>query len=281
MSTGVAAYYERLSRWNRAAQAFGYGGGGSTLTVHRALADPRAQGRTTFTRLHDVLFEYLPLCPAPRVLDAGCGLGGTLLALATERNATAVGLTLSASQAKTANEAAIRLGRDAQVSVVVRSYDEPPSGPFDVVVAIESLAHSADPARSIAGLVAVLAPGGCIAVVDDMPEDGASSSPDLALFKTGWQCPVLWSARDYRDAFAGAGLALHADVDLSGQCRPRTRAQIARLMAVNRLVGRLPSAALRQIMVSHLGGLALERLTRDNAVRYRLLIARRTDLQVS
>ena len=33
---------------------------GIALTVHRALADPRAGGRPTFTRLHDVILERLP-----------------------------------------------------------------------------------------------------------------------------------------------------------------------------------------------------------------------------
>ena len=59
MSTGVAGYYDRLLRWNRAARAIGYGGGQSALTVHRALADPRADGRPTFTRLHDIVIGKL------------------------------------------------------------------------------------------------------------------------------------------------------------------------------------------------------------------------------
>ena len=70
MSTGVATYYDRLGRWNHVARVFGYGGGRGTLTVHRALVDPSARGRPTFTRLHDVLLEHLPSLDAPRMLDA-------------------------------------------------------------------------------------------------------------------------------------------------------------------------------------------------------------------
>jgi len=43
----------------------------------------------------------------------------------------------------------------------------------------------------------------------------------------------------------------------------------------------IPLAALRQVMDSHLGGLALERLIRNQELRYRLLVARRPELQVS
>ena len=283
MSTGsLATYYDRLGRWNRAARAFGFGGGTSTMTVHRALADPRARGRATYTRLHDVLMEQLPAFEAPRILDAGCGLGGTMLALARERHATCVGLTLSRSQADCANAAAARVGLSSTVRALVQSYDSPPAGPFDVIVAIESLAHSADPAASVTALARVLAPGGYLAIVDDMPEGSAAGSPDLDTFKRGWQCPVLLTASGYHEVFARAGLDRVSQLDLTDHCRPRASTRLAQLMVINRLVHRLvPSAASRQVMDSHLGGLALERLLRAGLIRYRLLIAQRPELRVS
>ncbi len=281
MGSGVATYYERLGRWNRAARAIGYGGGSGSMTVHRALADPRAGGRVTFTRLHDVLLDQIGAVVAPRVLDAGCGLGGTMLALAETLGATCVGLTLSPSQARTANAEAARRQLAARVRADVRSYDNPPAGPFDLIVAIESLAHSLGPARSVAALAATLAPGGRLIVVDDMPEPGTALSADLTAFMRGWQCPVLWPAASYLAAFGRAGLTIEAQLDLTPQCRPRSHRRLARLMACNRLVRHWPSEAFRQLIDAHYGGLALERLSRDGAVRYRLLVARRRELQVS
>ncbi|HUR33350.1 MAG TPA: methyltransferase domain-containing protein [Vicinamibacterales bacterium] len=281
MSTGVATYYDRLGRWNAVARVIGYGGGRSALTVHRALADPRANGRPTFTRLHDVLIAQLAGLRAPRVLDAGCGLGGTMLALAQALGAQCTGVTLSASQAATANEAAARAGLASSVHALVQSYDAPPDGPFDLIVAIESLAHSADPARSLQALAGVLAPSGRLVVVDDMPEAVARGSADLALFQTGWQCPVLWSARDIQDAMRGCGLTCEIDVDLTSEVRPRSRGVIAALSVLNRLARSIPSPAWRQVLNAHQGGLALERLLRNGWVRYRLLVARRPELRLS
>lgn len=83
-----------------------------------------------------------------------------MLVLAESLGATCVGLTLSPSQAATANAEAARRQLMSRVRADVRSYDAPPAGPFDLVVAIESLAHSLDPARSVAALAATLAPGG-------------------------------------------------------------------------------------------------------------------------
>jgi hypothetical protein len=91
----VAAYYDRLTRWNRLARAVGYGGGSATLTVHRGLADPRANGRPTSTRLHDLIVETVAVDRSPRVLDAGCGLGGTMLALRERWGGDYTGVTLS------------------------------------------------------------------------------------------------------------------------------------------------------------------------------------------
>lgn len=281
MSAGVATYYERLSRWNRLARVIGYGGGSGHLTVHRALADPAAGGRATVTRLHDLVIARVPAGTTPRVLDAGCGLGGTMLALARAREARCHGVTLSATQAATGNAAAARAGLSGTVRATVCSYDTPPAGPFDLVVAIESLAHSPDPARSMHALAATLAPGGALMVVDDMPEPDAESMPDLERFRSGWQCPVLWPRSAYLAAFGREGLALEDELDLTDDCRPRSHLRISALMWLNRLVRLVPSAALRQVMDSHFGGLALERLTRAGMVRYRLLVARRPGLTVS
>jgi tocopherol O-methyltransferase len=281
MSVGIAAYYDRLGVWNRMARLFGYGGGTSTLTVHRPLADPAHGGRPTFTRLHDLLLEHTTPKARPRILDAGCGLGGTMLMFATVIDATCIGLTLSQAQADVANSAAERLGVSDRVRAVVQSYDDPPNASFDMVVAVESLAHSDDPARSVERLAGTIGPGGCFAIVDDMPEADADSSPDLATFKRGWRCPVVWPAAAYADALSRAGLELMIDLDLTAECRLRTRAGIARLMLLNRVVSGIPHRGLRQVMDSHLGGLALERLTGDGLMRYRLLIARRPELQVS
>ena len=281
MSTGIGVYYERLGRWNQVGRAVGYGGGSGSLTVHRALADPRANGRATVTRLHDVIVEQLPPLREPRVLDAGCGLGGTMIALTGALHATCTGVTLSSFQAEQANAAAARLGIERQVRALVQSYDAPPDGPFDLIVAIESLAHSPDPARSLASLARVLAPGAYLVIVDDMPRDGARSSPDLATFKAGWQCPVLWSLEEYRRALSATGLELVREIDLTDAERVRSNLQIGLLTRLNRAVHAIPVDGLRQVMDSHLGGLALERLIRNQLVRYRLLVARRPELRVS
>jgi SAM-dependent methyltransferase len=272
---GIARYYDRLNRWNEIARLVGYGGGRERLTVHRALADPAAHGRPTTSRLHDILLAHLPELSSPRVLDAGCGLGGTMLLLAERYRARVTGLTLSPSQASTARAAIAAAGLADTAAVTICSYDTPPAGPFDLVLALESLAHSPDPGVSVAALSAVVAPGGRFVVVDDMPESAAEGTADLQAFKRGWRSPVLWPRIDYLRAFNRHGLLLEHDLDLSAEVRPRPLGRIRLLERANRLAALVPSSALREVMDSHMAGLALERMLRRRLMRYRMLIARR------
>lgn len=275
-NSGVATYYDRLARWNAVARVVGYGGGSTALTVHRGLADPSADGRATTSRLHDVLAEALAPMAAPEVLDAGCGLGGTMLALAGRWGGHYTGLTLSDEQASVATAAMAQAGHGSDITVLVRSYDTPPPGPFNLIVAIESLVHSPDPMRSLSALAAVLAPGGRIAIVDDMPLPAAAASRELATFKHGWHCGALWSREQYLAAFARLGLQMAVDRDLTPDCRVRSLASIRRLTRANRAARAvIPHRGFRAVMDSHLGGLALEQLLQTGLVRYRLLIAQR------
>lgn len=280
MTQGTGTYYDRLSRWTAVARFLGYGGGRDTLTVHRALADPDAGGAPTPTRVHEFLVASLPPLTAPRVLDAGCGLGGTLLHLASRLGGSCTGLTLSEQQARIAREAAARAGLQDQIDIHVRSYDSPPEQHFDLIVAIESLAHSPDPATSVRALASRLAPGGVIAIVDDKPEAAAQGTRDLELFKSGWRLPVLWGSDRYHQALREHGLTPLANHDLTPHVRPRSLAQIRRLELLNRIAHRIvPSEGFRAMLDSYHGGLALERLYRQALMKYRLLIAQR--LQVA
>ena len=205
-----------------------------------------------------------------------------MLHLSSQFGGSYVGLTLSERQAAVGRAAIERARRAQSIQILVRSYDAPPAGPFDLIVAIESLAHSADPAVSVRVLADRLVPGGLMAIVDDMPRSRQSSvvsrqsSSDLQAFKTGWGCPVLWSAEEYAAQFAQSGLTCITDVDLTPFVTPRTLARIRQLDRLNRLMQyAVPSAGWRGLMRSYHGGLALERLYRRADMTYHLMIGAR------
>ena len=272
-SLTLGAYYDRLARWTGWARGFGYGGGRDALTVHRTLADPRAGGRPTATRLHDLLLDALPSPPTGAVLDAGCGLGGTMLDLAARSSATFTGLTLSERQAAIGRRAAAQAGFGNRIAIHVASYDSPPDGPFELAIAIESLAHSPNPAASIAAIAARLEPGGCLAIADDVPKPDAAGTRDLDAVQVRLAAPC--AAR--RSGPRGGDRKLRPRGRLGPRPHGRASAAHARgdrtprspepSAAPNRAVGRL-----RALLDSYRGGLALERLYRHSLMSYRLVV---------
>jgi SAM-dependent methyltransferase len=186
-------------------------------------------------------------------------------------------LTLSAVQAESASAHAARHGIGEHCRFMVRSYDLPPPRRYDLILAIESLAHSADIERTIKNLAGALKPSGRIAVVDDVPDGAlAEDDADFARFRRGWRCLRPPRASDFARAFRAARLEFEPGDDLTAWLRPRSLARIGALAALNRLAYALvPGTAARAMLDSYLGGLALERLYRRGAMTYRFLVARR------
>jgi SAM-dependent methyltransferase len=268
----LGGYYDRLSRYNAFARILRRDGGQGRATVHRFLRpdDPATDPADT---VHALIAARVADRPPARIFDAGCGLGGTALWLAARFGAEADGVTLSARQAERANAEAARRGLDARCRFRVASYDDAlPARRYDLIVAIESLAHSADPSASLANLAHALAPGGRIVVVDDVRMPDADPR-DAADFVAGWQVPGFRTHAHWLASFAAAGLRIVHDEDLTPRQMPRPAIAREGLVALNRLAAAVPHAGWRAVLASHRGGLALERLYARGGASYRLFAA--------
>ena len=277
---GIAAYYDNLARFLDFARRVGRGGGAAQGSTHRFLAaaadNPDHAGPQALDRLVLHAARKAGLADAPHMLDAGCGLGGTIFHWQANAGGTYDGLTLSPEQCRRATDEAARRGIGAACRFHVRSYHAPIAVTYGAVVAIESLAHSPDPPGAVANLAAALRSGGLFLVVDDMPEDGASAKL-LRGFKAGWQCPVLADAATYRRTLAAHGLALVHEEDLTPRLRSRPLPWLKVLIAAFGFARRIaPTRAARDVLGAILGGFYLEALYRTGGMRYRLLVARRT-----
>jgi cyclopropane fatty-acyl-phospholipid synthase-like methyltransferase len=268
----LSTYYDRLSRYGAWARLFGRDGGHARATVHRLLRsdDPDVAPADV---IHLRISAHVADVPPIRVLDAGCGLGGTSFHLACRFGSVCEGLTLSSAQAARATRTAEALGLAGRCQFRVASYDDPlPAGAYDLIVAIESLAHSPDPARSLANLAPSLAPGGRIVIVDDVREPGADVD-DATRFMAGWQAPGFMDRSQWLAAFAAAGLRVAVEEDLTPRVPVRPAAAREALVALNRIASFLPHAGWRGVLSSHRGGLALERLYAAGGASYRLFVA--------
>ncbi len=277
----VAKYYRWLDRleWMRVMRGQT---GNAAQPVHRALRDPDG-GPSSPLVLHRLMLKGLALPAAPRVLDAGCGYGASMLDMAPGLGGDWLGISLSAVQVRRGMTEVAARGLSGQVRLAVASYDAPLEGEFDWIFGIESLIHSPDPMATVANLARALAPGGALMVVDDMPEEGLSpeQAERVALFKRCWRCPVAPTRAGWRWAFAAAGLEFSHEADFTELTVPRPAAALAPMMAARAREARWKRLlGLGYRSEADLGGMMLETLLAEGVVRYRMLVARRPALDI-
>jgi tocopherol O-methyltransferase len=100
--------------------------------------------------------------PAPKIIDIGCGIGGSSLYLAEKLHGEVVGITLSPVQANRAQERAAAAGLSAKATFkVANALDIPyPDNTFDLVWTLESGEHMPDKDKFLEECYRVLKPGG-------------------------------------------------------------------------------------------------------------------------
>lgn len=103
-----------------------------------------------------------------KILDAGCGVGGTAIYLAKKYGVTVTGITLNQAQVEEGNKNAQRNGVEEKVVIEQGDYTKTgfKNGTFDVVYAIESVSHSPTKTAFVKEAYRVLKPGGVLVVSD-------------------------------------------------------------------------------------------------------------------
>ncbi len=98
----------------------------------------------------------------PKIIDIGCGIGGSSLYLAEKLHGEVVGITLSPVQANRAQERAAAAGLSEKATFkVANALDIPyPDDTFDLVWTLESGEHMPDKEKFLQECYRVLKPGG-------------------------------------------------------------------------------------------------------------------------
>ena len=167
----VASYYDEWT--SRYLEHFG-----DTIQAHR----PTAQAD-----LHEYLMRRSGLRDGKRALDAGCGVCGPGCYFAEHLNITIEALTISPIQAQMAAAYVAERGLSRRINVRVGDFHQLeslyPREEFDVVYFLESLSHSPDPARVLAGAFAVLKPGGVVYIKDYFVRPCATTEEQRAVLR--------------------------------------------------------------------------------------------------
>ena len=273
---GIVDYYDQCERdyrlvWNlRRSLAMHYGHwDASTRTLGDALL-----------RQNELLAAAAGIRVGDRVLDAGCGVGGSAIHLARRRGAHVTGITLSLRQAATAYRHARRLGVSARTGFFVSDYLRAAVGEcrFDVVWALESMCYADDTAAFAREAFHALRPGGRLVVADAFTID-RPDVPDAEDRRRAWLACWLVRRLETVERFAAqcaaAGFADVAWDDVTAHVMPSAR-RLWRWSLCTLPLGRLlQTVGLRSaVQTRNILGCRLQYpIFRDGLVRYALVSA--------
>ena len=176
-------------------------------------------------RMNAALAARIGIPRGARILDAGCGVGGSAIWLARRYAAEVVGITPVESQVARARRFAREQGLADNVQFAVEDYTHTSfaAGSFDVVWAVESVCHAADKETFYREARRLLRPGGRLGIVEYMrtarplPVEGEAL---LHSWLSGWAIPDLATADEHRAWATAAGFAGIMLDDITPNVRP-------------------------------------------------------------
>jgi tocopherol O-methyltransferase len=174
---------------------------------------------TAQIQLIDHLAQLANIKTGSRILDIGCGFGGSSLYLAKKYGASTTGITISPVQVQMAKEAAARTNLDASF-FLMDAEDMQFSQQFDLLWSVESISHYYDPRKFFASAVKFLKPGGCFALTDWFQKENLSPA-DKKKFIQPIEKGMMVELRgmnDYRDFLVSVGLHIVHRQDLTLNC---------------------------------------------------------------
>ena len=159
----------------------------------------------------DLICAKLRLRPGMRLLDAGCGWGALITYAAQEYGVRAVGVTLSAAQARHARERISALGLGDRVEVRHQHYRDIAGGGYDAIASVEMGEHvgAEDYPAFARSLHDLLRPGGRL-LIQQMSR--GRDAPDGGAFITAFIAADMHMrpVGDTLNLLAGAGLEVRA-----------------------------------------------------------------------
>ena len=201
----IARYYD-LSRthyenmWDlRRSRSLHYGyWDRTTKNFHQALLN-----------INKVLAQRAGISKTMRVLDAGCGVGGSSLWLAKNIGCSVTGISLSKQQIAIAEASATEEGLSSLANFQCEDFTNTsfPAETFDIIWAIESVCHAHDKADFLNEAYRLLKPGGKMVLADFFRKDGLKGADDKLILRwaEGWAIDDFSTREMFLEKMRAAG----------------------------------------------------------------------------
>lgn len=204
--------------------------GTKDLAMHFGyFADGTESHEASLLKMNEALSRLVDISRRDRVLDAGCGYGGSAIWLAEHVGCKVVGVNVVPFQVQRANESLAKHDLGDRVCFRVEDYTHTlfPDGMFTVVWALESIVHAVRKGDFVREAFRLLQGGGRIIISEYMLRAGPPLSDDekniISPLLQGWAMPGLLTLHEYRELLADSGFGNIKTFDFTENVRPSLR----------------------------------------------------------
>ncbi|MDQ3016034.1 MAG: methyltransferase domain-containing protein [Bacteroidota bacterium] len=189
--------------------------------------DTTSHHRAALQRMNQQVAAAARIKTGDYVLDAGCGVGGPSIFLASQ-GCKVEGITLSAKQVETCRANAAKYNLQNQVTFSQQNYlaTSFPNNTFDVVWAIESVCYAWDKSDFTKEAFRILKPGGRLVVADFFSQPIKKDTSEAKLMEKwtdSWAIKSYARVHEFQDALTTSGFELALERDITEHVKPSIR----------------------------------------------------------
>lgn len=181
----------------------------NSLAIHYGYWDEQVRSfPQSLQRMNEVMAETAGITSGDTVLDAGCGVGGSSIFLATATGCKVTGITLSERQVQQAKENAKNNRAGGKTDFQMMNYCQTifPDESFNVVWGCESICYADNKEQFIKEAYRLLKPGGRLIMADGMVSSFENNEhPAIRKWLDGWAVNYLETPERFLHYIKDAG----------------------------------------------------------------------------
>ena len=215
----------------------------SNFSLHYGFYDAdNRRHKAAVLNMNRVLAERAGVKNGDKILDAGCGVGGSCLWLSEHYDVQCTGINISEYQLIRARKLAEKKKLSSRINYEVRSFLDTgfEDNTFDVVWGMESVCYANNKKEFLEEAYRILKPGGRIAVADGFLNDMNPEPRYEGMLKDwldGWAVPNLWGQERFTNDLADTGFKNINFLDGSKNIVPSSHRMWVSSQLVKRVIG--------------------------------------------